>query len=72
MCQQLANNLWEVEGCAIESPTSDSGEILGIEEDEEDYAFECAILALEYHVYGSIRVFFRTNKVYSVYGVAFH
>ena len=72
MCQQLANNLWEVEDRTIETPPSGSGGILGKEEDEEDYAFECAIFSLEYHVYGSIRVFFRTNKVYSVYGVAFH
>ncbi|MDD2431233.1 MAG: family 16 glycoside hydrolase [Bacillota bacterium] len=66
------SDAWDAYDGVLVFPTVSFGDILGGEEDWENYAVECEILPLEFGPYGSVRVFFRSNEVWYGYSASFH
>lgn len=69
---QYDSTSWHIDNGALIFPNTDYGNIFAGDENWENYAVEAEILPLKYGEWGSVRLFFRMNKLWFGYGIAFN
>lgn len=63
---------WEIDNDSLTYPVIGFSDIFFGEEDWDNYIIEADITPIEYGKWGSVRLFFRMNEVFTGYGVSFH
>ena len=63
---------WEIDDDALTYPVIGFNDIFTGEEDWDNYSIEVDVTLIGYGKWGSIRLFFRMNELFTGYGVSFH